>query len=264
MVLVDHEISELAKDKKLLNGYDESCITSVGYDLRTAYLVNNKKEVDSILLMPGESAFAASQEAVRLPNNLLARVYLKNSRLRQGLSLEAPVYQPGHYTKAFFRLRNVSNRAIRLRAGEKYAMVVFEQLDAIPDSPYDGVFQSEIDFKDLADYTKIYEQQMEEMEQSQENIKEMERNIYANVLVILTVFVALFSFLTVNVSLFASQAGMRNFLIGNFTMLGSISFLIAVLQTTIGGRRASTVSKVFSWVATIILLAISLILFAAR
>ena len=89
MVLVDREIAELAKSKELLGGYDKSCITNIGYDLRTAYFAVNEKEVETVTLMPGESVFAASQEAIRLPEDLMGRVYLKNSRIRQGLSEES-------------------------------------------------------------------------------------------------------------------------------------------------------------------------------
>lgn len=248
MVLVDHEITKLARENELIGGYDESCVTNIGYDLRTEYFAVDQKEANSTSLMPGESVFVASKESITLPKNLLGRVFLKNSRIRQGLSLEAPVYQPGHFTKVFFRLRNVSNSEIILHAGEKYAMIVFEQLDAEPDKPYDGPFQSEIDFRGLADYKNLYEEQIKEIEKKKEDLKDMERGIYANVLVILTVFVALFSFLTTNIGLFSKNATEVEFLIYNFVTLGGIGFLVAMLQNVIGSKKGT---YIFAWVATV-------------
>ena len=255
MVLVDHEIAKLAREDELIGGYDESCVTNIGYDLRTAYFAVDQKEVGTTSLMPGESVFVASREAIRLPKNLLGRVYLKNSRIRQGLSLEAPVYQPGHFTKVFFRLRNVSNSEITLKADEKYAMIVFEKLDAEPDNPYNGPFQSEVDFRGLADYKNLYKEQIKEIEQKKENLKDMERGIYANVLVILTVFVALFSFLTTNIGLFSKNATEVEFLIYNFITLGGIGFLVAMLQSIIGSKK-----RPYIWVATVLFFVIALVL----
>lgn len=264
MVLVDHEITKLAKECELIGGYEESCITNIGYDLRAEYFAVDQKEVTTTSIMPGESVFVASKESIRLPTNLLGRVFLKNSRIRQGLSLEAPVYQPGHFTKVFFRLRNVSNSEITLGAGEKYAMIVFEQLDDQPDNPYDGPFQKEIDFKGLADYQDIYKNQVKEIEKKAEDLKGMEHSIYANVLVILTVFVALFSFLTVNIGLLSNEAKMVNFMICNFTMLGSVSFLVATLQSIIGSKKGSKLGTFLIWSATVVFLGIALWLFVTK
>ena len=255
MVLVDREIAKLSKDIELICGYDRSCITNIGYDLRTEYFAVDQQKKSSVTLMPGDSVFVASHEAIKLPHDLLGRVSLKNSRIRQGLSLEAPVYQPGHFTKVFFRLRNVSNSEINLCAGEKYATIIFEQLDGEPDEPYHGTFRDEIDFKGLADYTSIYKDQIKKIEQKKEDLKEMEHSIYANVLVILTVFVALFSFLTTNIGLFSREASTSEFALYNFITLGGISFLVGVLDSIIGSKNGK---KWFIWIATIVFFAIAL------
>lgn len=247
MVLVDRDITRMVQEKELIANFDASCLTNIGYDLRTEYFAVDQKETVSTILKPGDSVFVASKEAIRLPDDLLGRIYLKNSRIRQGLSLEAPVYQPGHFTKVFFRLRNVSGDEIELTAGQKYAMIVFEQLSGIPDEPYNGTFQSEIDFKGLADYTNIYRGQTKRLEEKAEDLKNMERSIYANVLVILTVFVALFSFLTTNIGLFSRESTSAEFALYNFITLGGISFLVAVLSSVIGTKKYA---KVLVWIAT--------------
>lgn len=247
MILVDRDIAKLSEEKGLIQDFDRACLTNIGYDLKTEYFAVDGKRATTVILKPGDSVFAASKEAIRLPKDLLGRVYLKNSRIRQGLSLESPVYQPGHYTKVFFRLRNVSNGNIELLSGQQYAMIVFEQLTSEPDHPYDGTFQDEIDFKNLADYTDIYKDQAKKIEEKEEDLKNMERSIYANVLVILTVFVALFSFLTTNIGLFSKNSSAAEFALYNFITLGGISFLVATLNSTIG---TNATSKKLIWAAT--------------
>ena len=44
-----------------------------------------------------------------MPLNVLGRVAEKNSRMRQGLQVDGPHYQPGHITYVFMRVRNISN-----------------------------------------------------------------------------------------------------------------------------------------------------------
>ena len=55
------------------------------------------------MLLSGSS----TSELIHLPSTLVARVMLRNSRIRQGLSLDAPLYFPGHSTRVFFRVTNI-------------------------------------------------------------------------------------------------------------------------------------------------------------
>lgn len=230
-VLVDHEINNLAQNNDLIEHYNESCLTNIGYDLRADIFTDGNKSVKEISLQPGESTFVQTIESIKLPTNFIARVSLKNSRIRQGFTLDSPIYQPGHHTKVFFRLTNISNKVLILKSNEKYAMISFEELEQNPNTPYQGTFQEEMDFNDLGSYQGIYQQQMKEIEEKKDDIKSIEQTIYSNVLVILTVFVALFTFLTSNISLFSAESSIQNFLIYNFMMLGCISTLVLLLST---------------------------------
>lgn len=233
MILVDREIKSLAEQTNLLESYDENCVTNIGYDLRAKYFVTGNEKKESLYLQPGESAFAAAVDIITVPVNMLCRVAIKNSRMRQGFTIDAPVYQPGHKTRIFFRITNISSDELLLSAGEKYTMLMFEQLNGKPDHPYDGVFSDEFDYSGLGQYKDIYRKQIRELEKKTEDLKSLEHSIYANVLVILTVFVALFSFLTTNLSLFKYGLATRQFLLYNSVLLGCISFLVALLNSVI-------------------------------
>ena len=69
----------------------------------------NGKEVREHALEPGETVFVRSKEQISMPINVLGRVAEKNSRMRQGLQVDGPHYQPGHITYVFMRVRNISN-----------------------------------------------------------------------------------------------------------------------------------------------------------
>ena len=87
-------------------------------------------------LNPGETIFIKSQEKLSIPDNILGRIAEKNSRMRQGLVVSGPHYQPGHKTYAFLRVTNISKNIITLSRGNKIAQIIFEQLTGKPDVPY--------------------------------------------------------------------------------------------------------------------------------
>lgn len=237
MVLVDREIRTRVNDAGLIDSYDERCLTNIGYDLRAKQFTVGSELKTSVMLKPGESTFVEPAESVNMPNDLMGQVILKNSRIRQGLSLEAPFYQPGHQTRVYFRLTNVSADNITLEIGEKYATIVFQKLSQEPESPYEGTFQNEFSFRGMGDYQDIYKRQIKELEQKQDNIKELESSIYANVLTILSIFVALSAFLTINVTLAGNSATIKMYFTFNALMLGCISFLVALLNTVVKTRK---------------------------
>lgn len=233
MVIVDHEIADRVERDKLIDSFDASCLTNVGYDLRAKKFYVSDKAEERVVLQPNESAFVESVEVVSMPTDMIGRIALKNSRIRLGLSLDAPVYQPGHKTRIYFRLTNVSGDSIELDVGEKYATIMFDKLSAVPDKPYTGAFSDEFQYKGLGDYKNVYKKQIREIEKKTEDLKTVEHSIYGNVLVILTVYIALFSFLTTNISLEANSATLDQYFIFNALLLGCISFLVALMGTIV-------------------------------
>ena len=258
MMLVDKELTALGSE--LMEDFSAECVTNIGYDLRAEQFIVNGQAAASAVLEPGESVFVGSKEKIKLPDDMIGRIVLKNSRIRQGFSMDAPVYQPGHHTRVFFRLTNVSGDELQLSAGQQYTTILFERLSTSPDRPYSGTFTNEFDFNGLGRYDGVYQEQVKKLEKKTEDLKSLERSIYANVLVILTVFVALFSFITTNLSLLSSSADTSQFLIYNFVMLGCISFLVALLN----GVISFTKSCIIPWVASILSFAVAIILFLIK
>lgn len=139
MYLSDTKIQELIDNKVLLNA-DASNIGQVTYDLRTdGFYINESKQFE-VELGPGDSTFVSCVECVALPNNLTASVLLRNSRIRQGLSLDAPLYFPGHGTRLFYRVTNVSGSTITLVKSKGIAQVAFQHVEGTVAHPYHGAF----------------------------------------------------------------------------------------------------------------------------
>lgn len=258
MVLSDREIESRIRDHQIIENYDPDCLTNFGYDLRAKYFAVGKEQKSKATLKPGESVFVAAEESVKVPLDAICRIALRNSRIRQGFLLDAPVYQPGHHTRVFFRLTNISGNELLLDMGEKYATIMFEQLSSEPLSPYNGAFKAELDFSGLSGYADAYEKQIREIEKKTADLESLERTIYGNVLVILTVFVALFSFLTVNVSLLSTGSTLESFFIGNFVMLGCISFLVVLIKNATLKEEKKV--RLTQWIPAILCFSIAFIL----
>lgn len=74
---------------------------------------------------------------------------LRNSRIRQGLSLDAPLYFPGHGTRLFYRVTNVSGGTITLDKSKGIAQVAFQHVEGTVAHPYHGAFSDELDFNGI-------------------------------------------------------------------------------------------------------------------
>lgn len=162
MLLGDKRIRELIKSG-VLCGTNEDRIGPISCDLTTESFYVDGENRPEVFLMPGESAFVAAVESIHLPNDLAARVFIKNSRLRQGLMLDAPLYFPGHETTVFFRVTNVSTNGIHLDTAKGIAQIAFEEVDGVTQQ-YHGAFDGEKTFRGMGDYSKVYRPDMQKQE----------------------------------------------------------------------------------------------------
>ena len=221
-------------------GGDASCVTNIGYDIRANRFYTDQTQSETYILEPGESVTVESAEVIHFDTDTCGILNIKNSRLRMGLSIDAPIYQPGHTTRIYFRITNFSNDSVTLSSGEQYAMLMFEQLSQTPDAPYTGTFRDEFKFRGLAEYRDVYGEQIKRIEKKRTDLKTLEKSIYANVITIITVFIAIFSLLNINFSMAEAAASAASVLLYNLSTLGAISFLSVLLHQLLGtvSRRA--------------------------
>lgn len=227
MLLSDSEIRELTKNGILTNAKAGS-INQVTCDLTTdAFITDGGEKTGSVRLAPGESAFVQCVEGVSLPADLAACITLRNSRIRQGLTLDAPLYFPGHSTVLFFRVTNISAGEISLSAVDGLAQVSFERVDKPVEKTYDGTFQAEMDYSGMGKYTGAYEAQMRGIEKKADEVKGVERRMYANVIAIMAIIAGIFTLVNVNVQ--AIGGDLSSVLVANLSTVGSFAALVALI-----------------------------------
>lgn len=191
-------------DKSIIKHADKNGVGVVSYDLKTKCFYADNREYETFELMPGDSIFVGSVETVDLPGDLVASVLLRNRWIRGGLLLDAPMYFPGHETRFFFRLTNLSGGKIDLKNTEGYAQVVFEQITGGGQN-YEGSYEKEFTFRGVGNF-QLYKSNHRRNEEIEERVKasemriaESEQRVYVNVLAILSIIVAVFSIAGLNI-----------------------------------------------------------------
>ncbi len=148
--IVDHQIRELARMTGLVEPFNPEQINPASYDvtLGTTILKEGVGSEDRwipvditggvYVMQPGEFILAATEEMVRIPNNLECVFNLKSSRGREGFEhLMAGYIDPGFHGKITLELCNVNrHHRLALEPGMRIGQLRFSKLDAIPHRSY--------------------------------------------------------------------------------------------------------------------------------
>ena len=259
MYLSDKRIKQLIDEGHLLDA-DKGRVQSVSYDLRTKEFYADGARYDSYILKPGNSIFVSSVESISLPANMTAQVYLRCSWMCKAILLDAPLYFPGHDTHLYFRLTNLSGSSIELKKEEGYAQVAFQMVEGVVEKEYGGHFSDEKMIEAIGNYD-VYDADKQRIKRYVKPIKKMERKIYANVVVLLTVFVGIFTL----GSALTSINSVANYLQVCLCMCASVSlmvFLVGIIvkcDTDISISSAS-IAKFVPWLVPLI---VSILCFVA-
>mgnify|MGYP005756319897 FL=1 len=230
MYLVDRDLKKLAECGNIKNvSYDS--IDSVSFDLHIDGIMCDDGKQSYKEIYPGESTIVSCLEEIEMPDDMIGIVIQKNSRLRTGITINSPVYRPGHKTKIFISVTNNSGKIIELSSGESIGAFMIERLENKPDTVYSGGFQNEHEYKGLGNYKGIWDIKTKEIEKKYDSVKSLEKNIYGTVMTILTIFIGIFSLINFEVSFISNgSAGFAEMIIYNLIYVGGIGMLIGFIN----------------------------------
>lgn len=249
MLLSDAKIRELINNNVLQNA-NEHNIGPVSYDLTTKSFHSKDSEKSYADLMPGDSIFVSSGEVIDLPSDLAARVSLRNSRIRQGLTLDAPLYFPGHKTRVFFRVTNISSDEIKLNTTKGIAQLSFETISGTVEKPYHGAFSDEFDYSGMGNYTDIYKSEMEEIDRREDSLKKMESRIYERVIALFAIFAAIFTLVNINAGSLIGNASGITIATVNLSIIGGFSALVGLIAIAL--KAEGIASKIILFAIAIV------------
>jgi hypothetical protein len=263
MILVDKEIKKLGTSV-IVEGYDESSVGPVSYDVTVDTIITESNNVTSYKLAPGEAVFVKTKEKIKVPTDILVRVGEKTSQMRMLLSVSGPHYFPGHETYMYLRVHNISMNTIEIAEGVKIAQIFFEQLSDTPDVTYDrqqgASYNNENQYRGLGNYKDEYERRVSRINDARDKLEDSVNNIYVNIMTIMGVFVSIFSLIMVNFSQFdTGNASNPKYLV---TVNISLGIIIALFMGMILVFLNKAKNKKFLAAYVIIMIVLLLILAA--
>jgi dCTP deaminase len=140
-VLNDAWISE--NGPYIVEGFNPAHVNPASYDITVAnhWILPHRSEddfyADSVILQPGEVVLATTIETVTLPQNVVADLKLKSSlgRLFLNHSMSGWI-DPGFSGQITLEFQNIGPSARELVAGTRVAQLVFLQMNAPAQKPY--------------------------------------------------------------------------------------------------------------------------------
>lgn len=256
VLLSDSKIRELISNGVLTETRSEN-LGPVSYDLTTrAFHTRERQSLEKVTLSPGDSTYVSTVEVIKLPKNIAARVLLRNSRIRQGLSLDAPLYFPGHHTRVFFRVTNMSSDQITLSTSDGIAQLVFETVEGDVEHPYEGSFSDELDYRGLGGYKDIYANEIEMIDKKTDEVRDIEKHMYANVLALMAIFAAIFTL--VNVNVVAAGKCLSQVLVLNLTTVGSFGALVALITAVVKPKERW--ARITPWIVAVAAFAVAILI----
>lgn len=139
-------VAEMAAGRLIING-DPGQASGACYELRLGNVYYDLTEGDHpiqlqpgemVLIKPGHRVVLITQEEVRVPPNLLARVVSKGSLFSVGLSPVATYADPGFNGNLGIVTRNISDKYIVLPTLEPIAKADFTKLTCAANNLYQG------------------------------------------------------------------------------------------------------------------------------
>lgn len=148
--IVDHQIRHLARTAGLVEPFDPDLVNPASIDVTLGPTILREGrpgeerwvEVDIengvYSLEPGEFVLAATQELVRVPNNIECVFNLKSSRGREGYEhLMAAYIDPGFIGRVTLELVNVNRyHRLPLEHGMRIGQLRFAKVDSCPMRSY--------------------------------------------------------------------------------------------------------------------------------
>jgi dCTP deaminase len=141
-VIVDTQIRKLCVEHGLIMPFNERVVvrgksfglSTAGYDIRIA---------QTIRLAPGDYVLASSVEHFNMPDNLLGIVHDKSTWVRQGITVQNTVIEPGWRGWLTLEIANQSRDDMVIDEGDPIAQIIFHELSGSPERLYTGKYQDQ-------------------------------------------------------------------------------------------------------------------------
>ncbi len=267
MILVDKQIALLVETQNMIfSGYKPENLHCISYDILLDSVIlpnrtNENKFIEkrSYNLRSGETVYVKSDIEIQMPVDCIGRIIERNSVMRMGLEVSGPCYQPGHKTRIFLRIHNITSNDVVLHKGQGIAQIMFEHLDVKPDKPYsqdeDRSYQDEKKYMGVqGEWRDDWLGQLEKYNQKIEELDNIENRIYGNIITIMGVFMSMFSLLMFNFGAITEKnMGIKNVVKIDFSLMLLLDILLGVIILIVNKRRTKAFYAVYFFIFLMLL-----------
>ena len=269
MILTDNDIKSRCVSPgddinfhPLITNFSDDNLGAISYDLSIeSVLLDVGNEKTGYELAPGGYIYVKMQEMLNMPQDIIGRIEEKNSRMRMGLVVSGPTYQPGHKTAVFLRVHNISSDIIQLRKGMKIAQIVFEEINPSLGKSYadrtNAAFQDEFDYTGYSNYENEYKKEIQKVSDIKESLEDKKMQIYGNILTFMGILMGIFSLITLNLEAFSKTKITIPYIISmNLTIVFAIELLMSIILIFINKNinRKKVMFCIFFIAVTLVLL----------
>lgn len=141
-VLSDSDILDLVRAERLrISGFDEGNLTPNGYDVTISEIwvpSSDSRTTSGEADIPGREWFViGTREGFELPPDIVGGIWMRTTWVRKGILSSFGRIDAGFKGNLTFSAYNASPRPVRLRTGDRFAQVVFEELSSRAAKGYD-------------------------------------------------------------------------------------------------------------------------------
>ena len=128
-----------------------------------------------------------------------------------------------------------------IERGQSVLSLMVYQLDHHVE-PYSGKYTDQFDFANVHKFESTKLPDVVRLEKAAKKIEDSEQSIYGNVMTIMTIFIAIFSIVNLNMGLFGKNMPLKNIMIYNDVILTGISLLVTLISVMLGNHSKMSTS----------------------
>ena len=134
-VLSDSDILDLIERGRLrISGFDEENLTPNGYDVTVSEIwipSSDSRVKGGEVEIPGREWFViGTREGLELPSDVVGGIWMRTTWVRRGILSSFGRIDAGFRGNLTFSAYNASSEPVRLKIGDRFAQVVFEELSS--------------------------------------------------------------------------------------------------------------------------------------
>jgi dCTP deaminase len=139
MILSPQEI----RARAIMHPFSERTVSRTGMSYGLSHAGYDVRIDQDFVMWPGRCVLASTVERFDMPSDVVGQVADKSTWARRFITMQNTVIEPGWKGFLTLEIINHSLRFVRIRKGDPIAQILFVQMTAPTERPYEGKYQNQ-------------------------------------------------------------------------------------------------------------------------